>query len=189
MARQYETKDIDFKFEIADEADPGTFTGYASIFEAVDSYGDSVQRGAFRKTLREKGGKSLLWSHQLDQPIGVWSAVEDDKGLVVTGKLNMKVQRAVEVRELMIQGAVTGLSIGYNVVKEQIDRETGVRQLKEIKLWEISPCVFQACPGALIDGVKSGDAGDGAEPGEPTPRVKPETLHLIDETIALINRF
>jgi HK97 family phage prohead protease len=162
-----EQKDIEFKFTLGEgETEAGTFTGYLSVFEVVDSYGDVVKRGAFKKTLREKKQFPLLWSHDWMEPIGVATGVEDDKGLLITGKLNLDVQRAREIRSLMAQGAVTGLSIGYTVIKKEIDNETGIRTLKEINLWEGSPCVFQACPGAEVDDVK---ALRGGEPATATP--------------------
>jgi hypothetical protein len=144
-------------------------------------------RGAFKKTLREKKQFPLLWSHNIDKPIGVISGVEDEKGLSVMGKLNLDVQLAREIRSLMAQAAIKGLSIGFNVVKESIDKESNVRQLKEISLWEISPCVFQACPEAEVIDVKSKEPGE--EPGEPTPEIKPETLHLIEEMTARIKSY
>ena len=188
MSKKLETKNLEFKFVMGDEeGEAGTFTGYASIFDVVDTYGDSVQKGAFKKTLREKKQFPLLWSHNIDKPIGVISGTEDEKGLEVIGKLNLDVQLAREVRSLMVQGAIPGLSIGYNVNQEAIDRESGIRQLKEINLWEVSPCVFQSCPDALVDDVKSIEPG--AEPGQPTPEIKPETLHLIEDMTARIKEY
>jgi hypothetical protein len=55
----------------------------------------------------------------------------------------------------MAQNAVNGLSIGFVTVREGIDKDTQARTLKEINLWEISPCVFQACPDAEVIDVKS----------------------------------
>ena len=189
MSKKLETKNLDFKFVMGgEEGEAGTFTGYASIFDVVDTYGDSVQKGAFKKTLREKKQFPLLWSHNIDKPIGVISGTESEKGLEVIGQLNLDVQLAREIRSLMAQGAVPGLSIGYNVNKEAIDRESGIRQLKEINLWEVSPCVFQSCPDALVDDVKSIEPG--AEPGQPTPpAIKPETLHLIEGMTARIKEY
>lgn len=148
-----ETKD--FKFALQELDERGSFKGYASIFGALDSYNDVVEPGAFRKTLRENRQFPMLWSHDTDQPLGVIRGEEDEKGLRVEGSFNMDVQKAVEIRSLVKQGAVNGLSIGYETVKEQPDKQTGARRLKEINLWEVSPCVFQACPGALISEVKA----------------------------------
>jgi HK97 family phage prohead protease len=187
-----ETKNIEFKFKLSDdENDAGAFTGYASIFGVVDSYGDVVAKGAFKKTLKEKKQFPILWSHDITKPLGVISGVEDDRGLSVEGKLNLDVQLAREVRSLMVQGAVDGLSIGYQTVKEGEDKATKARVLQEINLWEVSAVVFQACPGAVVDEVKADEVqvAPVKEPGhEPTPEIgptedkgKPEfDLHLLD---------
>ena len=49
------------------------------------------------------------------------------------------------------------ISIVYRTVKDAVDNEAGVRRLKEVELYEISICNFQACPGAIVTGVKSLD--------------------------------
>ena len=154
MAKKLETKEFAFVLTKMDE-EAGTCKGYASVWEVVDSYGDSVKRGAFKKTLKDNRSFPLLWSHNVSEPIGVLGGEEDDHGLAIEGKINLDVQRGREVRALMRQGAVNGLSIGYQTVKEDVNRETGTRVLKEIKLWEVSVCVFQACPGAVVEDVKS----------------------------------
>jgi len=175
MSRKLETKNLEFKFTMnGEEAEAGTFNGYASIFDMVDSYGEIVTRGAFKKTLREKKQFPLLWSHNIDKPIGVISGVEDEKGLSVVGQLNLDVQLAREIRSLMAQTAIKGLSIGFNVVKESIDKESNLRQLKEIDLWEVSPCVFQACPEAEVEGIKS------LGPDELKPYPNEHSARLID---------
>ena len=192
-----ETKDLECKFMMAEdtEGDKGAFTGFASIFDAVDSYGDVVVKGAFKRTLSNKKQFPLLWSHDITKPIGVISAKEDKTGLKVEGRLNLDVQLACEIRSLMKQGAVSGLSIGYQTVKEEPDTTRGARLLKEINLWEISPVVFGACPGAIVADIKGDALNDEPEdepivedPGKPTPDAKaspisnPEQrLHLLDQ--------
>ncbi len=185
-----ETKNLEFKFKLSeDDNEQGAFTGYASVFGAIDSYGDIVSRGAFKKTLKEKKQFPILWSHDITKPIGVLSGSEDEKGLNIEGRLNLDVQLAREVRSLMKQGAVDGLSIGFQTVKEGKDKESGARILQEINLWEVSACVFQACPGAVVGGIKSEDipAPTGEEPAPATPaeealedKSKPEDIHLLD---------
>lgn len=157
-----ETKDLEFKFALEEDGSKGTFTGYASVFGAVDSYSDVVEKGAFKKSIRERNPLPMLWSHMVDQPIGIITAKEDQNGLRVEGHLNLDVQRASEVRSLMKQGAVKGLSIGYETVKSVADEidKAPVRRLQEIRLWEVSPVVFPACREAVIGDVKS----DGAIP-------------------------
>ena len=183
-----EHKNIEFKFTMNEgEAEAGTFTGYASIFDMVDSYGDSVQKGAFKKTLKEKKKFPLLWVHDnYLVPVGIITGGEDDKGLDVEGHLNLDIELARDVRSAMKQGSVSGLSIGYNVVKELIDRESGIRQLKEINLWEISLCVFQACPGAVVADVKSAEPGsEGLDAAEGKAELEAELMKFNESLIAL----
>ena len=76
----------------------GLFSGYASVFEEIDSYRDIVKRGAFEKTLADTESKGravpILWQHDASKPIGVYTSLkEDERGLYVEGQLNMDVQR------------------------------------------------------------------------------------------------
>ncbi|HUT61387.1 MAG TPA: HK97 family phage prohead protease, partial [Phycisphaerae bacterium] len=67
-----------------------------------------------------------------------------------------------ELRELMLDGAVDGLSIGFQAIKDYFDEVTGVRHLVEINLWEISLCCFPACPGTSISNIKHSTLPDPA---------------------------
>ncbi len=150
-----EQKDLPFELKAVSES--GTFSGYASIWNVIDSYGDKVERGAFKKTLGEHKTFPLLWAHETREPIGTIWGREDTTGLAVDGEFDLNVQRAREVHSLMRKGAVRGLSIGYQTIKEDFDKASSARLLKEIKLYEISAVVFQACPGAVVQDVKAAD--------------------------------
>src|ERR1041385_8651826 len=134
---------MDFKdlaLEIKNLGDQGTFEGYASTFGNEDLGGDVVVQGAFSKTIADNPKRPLLWNHNSDEPIGMTTAAEDTAGLSVKGVLNLDVQRARETYSLMKQGAVKGLSIGYDPVRK--DHKDGVRYLKELKLYEVSLVPF-----------------------------------------------
>ena len=144
----------EFKFEIKSVNEDGIFEGYASVFGNKDSYDDVVEPGAFKKTLQEKKTFPLLWYHSPREPIGiVEEAYEDGKGLKIKGKINLAVQRGKEIYHLLKQGAIKGLSIGFQTVKEAW--EGNIRKLKEIKLWEISLVTFPANELALVESVKA----------------------------------
>ena len=156
---------LDYPLEIREVRDDGTFTGYGSVFGNVDAYGDSVQPGAFAKSLKNKT-PALLWQHDSSQPIGVWEDIkEDEHGLLMRGRLLVgKVARATEARELLKAGAISGLSIGYvpvewDYVKAPKDgdekAQSRVRRLKEIDLWEVSLVTFPANDAARVTGVKN----------------------------------
>lgn len=138
-----------------DEA--GTFSGYASIFGEADSYGDTIKPGAFRKTLSERkktGGPAMFWSHNPDEPIGVWTdLVEDERGLKATGKLVTETARGAEAYALLKAGAVNGLSIGFRARSAERGPNGG-RVLTDIELIEISLVSLPAASRARVTQVK-----------------------------------
>ena len=154
---ELETKHLEFPLSLKNLADDGLFAGYASVFDVIDSHKDVIIRGAFARTLTERGTDiKLLWQHRTDEPIGVITKIrEDSKGLYVEGKLLLEVKRAEEAHALLKTGAIEGLSIGYTVREFDIDEQTGVRILKDIDLWEVSLVTFPANPSAQVTHVKN----------------------------------
>jgi HK97 family phage prohead protease len=135
----------------------GTFTGYASVFGEPDSYGDTVKRGAFARSIRERkatGGPAMFWNHDSNQPIGVWlEIVEDERGLKVSGKLVVETAKGAEALALLKAGAVNGLSIGFRARKAERGPNGG-RVLTDIELVEISLVSLPAASKARITSVK-----------------------------------
>lgn len=135
----------------------GRFSGYASVFGAVDLGRDRIAPGAFAASLRRRGtrGIRMLFQHDPNEPIGTWLSIEEDaRGLKVEGRLALGVTRAREVHELMAAGAVDGLSIGFQTVKARRDGPKGVRTILEADLWEISIVTFPMLPEARVSAVK-----------------------------------
>jgi HK97 family phage prohead protease len=131
------------------------FSGYASMFGGVDSYGDTIEPGAYKSTLenRERPVR-MRWNHYGDV-IGKWLKIqEDEKGLYVEGELTPGHSKATDVFASLKHGAIDGLSIGYRVKAfNQIDNDR--RLLKEIDLIEISVVEEPADLAARIGEVKS----------------------------------
>ncbi|MDQ6436880.1 HK97 family phage prohead protease [Mesorhizobium sp. LHD-90] len=135
----------------------GSFRGYASLFGAIDLGKDMMMRGAFARSLRDRGiaGIRMLYQHDPSEPIGVWTELsEDARGLFVRGRLAKDAARAREVLSLMRAGALDGLSIGFRTVKATTDPASGVRRIVEADLWEISVVTFPMLPGARVEAVK-----------------------------------
>lgn len=140
--------------------DTGTFSGYGSVFDVLDSYNDIVEAGAFAASIdrleKQDEHVRMLWQHNWDEPIGTYPVLrEDDKGLYFEGELVLEVQRAREAQALMKHKAVRGMSIGYVPKVSETDRKTGVTTLKEVDLWEISVVTFPANPAAKVVQVRS----------------------------------
>ena len=124
---------IEIKAQIAvDEA--GAITGIAWPFGTADSIGDLITKGAFSAPDR----LPMLFAHDQSQAVGVWDSIaETDKGLTVKGRLLIEdVARAAEVRALVREGAVTGLSIGF-VTKQAKSRRGGGRTITALDLKEV----------------------------------------------------
>jgi HK97 family phage prohead protease len=132
--------------------DAGTVEGYGSVFNGLDSYGDTIEPGAFAKSITMRKPK-MLWQHRMDMPIGVWDEVrEDDRGLYVKGRIaNIELGR--EARELSKMGAIDGLSIGFRTIQEE--SRGNARILKEIDLWEVSFVTIPADSNARLTAIKS----------------------------------
>lgn len=146
---------------IKELGEKGEFKGYASTFGGEpDSYGDVIAQGAYSESLADHKSKEtmpkMFWQHNSSEPIGKWlDATEDDVGLLVTGKLNMGVQRAREAYELLKEGDIDGLSIGYRVKEFSVDTETDIYTLEKVNLHEISIVSIGANESATIESVKS----------------------------------
>lgn len=147
-------------FEVKTIGEDGTFTGYASVSGNLDLVGDICAKGCFAKTLlSNKGRVPILKQHDTNVQLGIGeSAVEDEIGLLVTGRLNMEVQAAREQKALCKQhfeiGAPMGLSIGY-FAKDFSWSKDGTRTLKEVELLEYSLTPFPANPLAQMTSIKS----------------------------------
>lgn len=142
-------------------SEKGQFEGYASTFGGEpDSYGDIIAPGAFSESLAEHEAKGtmpkMFWQHDPREPIGRWTnAAEDGKGLMVSGQLNMGVQRAREAYELLKSGDIDGLSIGYRIQGYEVDEDRGVWTLTKLDLREVSIVSIGANENATVAAVKS----------------------------------
>jgi len=163
----------EIKFSADDGSEARSFTGYGAVFGNVDSYGDVIAKGAFKKTIAD-AKKSGSWPAMLMQhggwgmsaddltPVGIWTEMaEDDNGLLITGKLadTMRGNEAYGLLKMTPRPALNGLSIGYRARKFTLGTkpEEPRRTLQEVELVEVSLVTFPANPKARIGSVKSGD--------------------------------
>lgn len=151
-----------FALQIKAAGDDGTVEGYGSVFGVRDNYDDVIAKGAFINSLKEHKAAgtmpAMLWQHDADKPIGVWTEmVEDEKGLRIKGQLAMETVKGKEAHALLKMGALNGLSIGFMSKEWAYDRDTEVRTLTAIDLWEVSLVTFPANEKARVTNVKSAD--------------------------------
>ena len=161
-----------FPLTLASAGEEGIIEGYGSVFGVRDSYGDIVQRGAFVASLaaHKAAGTmpAMLWQHNPEDPIGVWTDMaEDDRGLRVRGRITMESDLCRDKYHRLKAGGLRGLSIGFMISEggAHRDRESGIRTVTAVDLWEVSVVTFAANPAATA-AVKSADIDGITKPSE-----------------------
>ena len=166
----------------------GEFSAYASVFGNVDSYGDVVVKGAFANDLKrwEESGNPipLLFGHNMSDPdynLGhVVTAVEDDKGLLVTAQLDLENPKAMQTYRMLKGRRINQMSFAYDVLDEDtVEIAAGVKanELRELKLYEVSVVTIGAnqetevlavktAADALLSGTKAGRVLSAKNEGE-----------------------
>lgn len=141
----------DIKFaQKAKEDDPITFEGYASVWGRVDSYGDTVLKGAFTTSLKDRR-PMMLYGHNPGRVIGKWvDYKEDNVGLWMKGALTPGNSDAEDVGANLKFGALNGLSIGGYTTEWESQKDGG-RIIKAFELWETSVVSMPAEQEARVD--------------------------------------
>ena len=160
MENFYLTKDVSDSIKDVDTVQ-GIVTGYFSIFGNKDSDGDIVLPGAYRKTLKENGPNSEkprilhLYMHDPYKPLAKPHVLKEDKtGLYFESKIS-DTALGKDVLQLYLDKVLTEHSIGYQIVKREVDEREETQKLVELKLWEGSTVSWGANMDALVSTVKT----------------------------------
>lgn len=131
----------------------GIVKGYASVFGNVDSDGDIIMNGAYKKTISENKSRiKYLYQHDLDKPLGKMIHLEEDqKGLIFEASVP-KTQLGKDVLQLMMAGVITENSVGIMPIQKEM--RNGYREISEVKLYEVSAVTLAANDQAMILDVK-----------------------------------
>lgn len=131
---------------------------YLSTFDQIDSDNDMIVRGAFAKSINEKGNYSdtnrkiaFLRYHDWQHQIGKWTQMEEDeKGLFAIGQLGTSTKGEDALRDYE-DGIITEHSIGFQYVEDKIKyveddkiKGGGYYRIEEVKLFEGSAVTFGA---------------------------------------------
>ena len=159
-----------FEVKTAPEEGEGVFAGYASTWDK-DLNGDVIVKGAYKDCLDSDFGGTgagipIYWNHDYSTPMNLIgssvSAVEDEKGLAFTGKLDLESPEAKRAYEHLKAGRIHQMSIGYIAqesawVKNEDAKYPwdGYREIRKIKLFEVSLVTVAANQQAEVDEVKS----------------------------------
>lgn len=150
-----------------DEDNPnvGYIAGYASTFGNIDQGDDIIDKGAFKRTIKDRKGKwPFLLNHWKHVGYNI-EAEEDDFGLKTYSEMLLDDTEALYKYKLAKRafelGTQMGLSIGYRAIKfayediivGKITKQ--IRRIKEIKMFEHSLVTFPMNELAYVTGIKS----------------------------------
>jgi len=131
---------------------------YLARFDIIDSDYDMIIKGAFKKSILERGPKSesnrkiaFLRYHNWEMPIGTFKDMgEDDKGLYVVGKLGTSTLGEDALKDYD-EGIIKEHSIGFRYMPDKMKfiedttmENGGYFKVNELSLWEGSAVTFGA---------------------------------------------
>lgn len=130
---------------------------YLSAFDKMDADSDIIRRGAFKKSIQERGPQSMsnrkiafLRYHNWEMPIGKFTELaEDDYGLFAVGELGNSTLGTDALHDYK-DGIIREHSIGFKYIADKIKFiETGADgegffEVNEVALWEGSAVTFGA---------------------------------------------
>lgn len=148
-----ETRTNATEFEVREEGDGMTFSGYAALFDSPSEplpFIERIKPGAFRKSLRSRNDIKFLWNHDAGEILGSTRAktlklYEDERGLRVEGTLP-NTSRGRDVAELLKRGDVDSMSFGFSVPAggDSWNEDGSERTLKSVRLHEVSLVAWPA---------------------------------------------
>lgn len=153
--RDLPLKLVDLKIAQANKTDPFEFEGYGSVWDRVDSYGDTMLKGAFTESLKERV-PMMFFGHSPGRVPGKWiKCKEDDKGLFLRGQLTPGHSEATDLEASLRHQSLSGLSVGGYTAAAKWKEEDGKfigRDISVFDLYEVSIVSMPAETEARIDG-------------------------------------
>lgn len=130
------------------------FDRTARVSDGGPSYDEAFQRGAFAKTIAERGAKvKLLSQHNArTNPLGRATLLREDAAGLYGEFSVSRTQAGDEALELIRDGALDSFSVGFAPIKHE--KRNGVVWRTEVALREASLVTFPAYSDALVSGLR-----------------------------------
>jgi|DEB0MinimDraft_10_1074344.scaffolds.fasta_scaffold03281_4 hypothetical protein len=144
-----------FELRDSDGGDGMTFTGYAAVWDSPSlplPFTETIQRGAFSKSLQSRNDIKLLWNHDSGTVLGSTRAGtlrlhEDEIGLRVEADLP-PTSDGKNASILLKRGDIDSMSFGFSVPPGGDEWVSpNERVLKSVRLFEASIVAMPAYPG------------------------------------------
>lgn len=151
-----------------------SLVGYAAVWDSPSEplpYTEFVRRGAFSKTINDGADVRLLIDHG-GVPLarttsGTLMLEEDDKGLLVEADLDPLNPDAARVISAMRRGDMSQMSFAFRAVKDSWNEDRTVRELREVKLFDVSIVTFPAYENTVAE-VRNRHYAEDVTPKAPT---------------------
>jgi HK97 family phage prohead protease len=151
-----ETRVFTNEFEVREDSEGMTLTGYAARFNEPSEplpFIERIKPGAFKRSINSRNDIKLLWNHNTDMVLGSTRAgtltlKEDEIGLRVMATLPDNTWGR-DAKVSIQRGDVTGFSFGFTVPAggDSWSSDGTERTLKSVRLMEVSTGVaFPAYP-------------------------------------------
>jgi uncharacterized protein len=134
-----------------------TLDGYASVTgspysvrDFLGDYDETIERGAFKKTLAENADVRLLLNHDglplARTSAGTMTLAEDDRGLRVLADLDRRSNTTNDVAVAMERGDLTEMSFAFAATRQEWNADYTQRSIREVKLFDVSVVTYPANP-------------------------------------------
>ena len=174
----------------------GQLEAIVSVFSNTDAGFEKVMPGSFTKSIQRKLPKGV-WAHDWKQPIAktiearellagdplLPDSLKELGGAYIKGQFNLDTQRGREAYSDIKFGIIDEFSIGYKVLKEGKDKETGARELLDLDWKEWSPVLVGMNDQTRLISIKDEEGG---ETSEPTVMTK-EELEALRKAVGAID--
>jgi HK97 family phage prohead protease len=141
--------------------------GYAAVFNREADglpFREMIMPGAFTRSLDNGDECYLLINHNTDElPLarrnsGTLTLSEDANGLLMDAVLDPTNPRAAEVISVLTRGDASEMSFAFTISPDgQTRTKDGVRELRELNLFEVSICTWGAYSDTTV-GLRTADA-------------------------------
>lgn len=166
----------------------GVVTAIVSVTGVVDEVRDVIEPGAYTESLAKRRPK-VVWAHKWTDPVGRVRQIEEWRpgdprlpkltkdgkpwpaeagALVAEMQFNLtsdRGKRAFQDVAFFSESKEAEFSIGYQVPPGSATRSTaGVRRIRKMDLYEVSPVLFGAAPLSMTLALKDATAAPGDDP-------------------------
>lgn len=151
------------KFSVRESGNQKYIEGYFIIFNQYTKLWDGFYERISPEAVKDMSDVVALFNHNHNLILGstrnkTLTLSKDSHGVKGIIRVNQNDRDAMNAYERISRGDIKGCSFGFDLVKESVikDADGSYRStVKELKLYEVSPCTFPAYPQTTINARKN----------------------------------